>query len=333
MFNAMSLKFSTSNLSSPPVTYRNHFFMVILVMALFSFNEQGSAQPQSLPFSNSHFATVEGMKLHYRIWEPVQPNPALPWVFMVHGMGASTWSWEENAPALTSKGFTVVAADVPPFGFSDKNPDFNQSPQSRGRLFLDLISLVNPGAKWHLVGHSMGGGIVQAMAILDPERFERVVFVAPALFITPTAMAPRGAGLLRFRPFEWIAAGVGKITLVRPAKIRELLVSAYGTEPDPADVAEYHRALSQPGFARAFIRASAGSPAGDPLDGSRFDRVALAIWGDRDTWVPYARMTPTLKKLPTVESVLFEGAGHCPMNTHTLRFNNTITDFLLTSQY
>jgi len=276
---------------------------------------------------------VGDMKLHYRVWQPASPDSSLPWVFMVHGMGASTWSWEENAPALTAKGFTVVAVDVPPFGFSDKNPNFNQSPQSRGRLFLDLNDQIKPGVRWHLVGHSMGGGIVQAMAILDPDRIGRVVLVAPALFISPSSMVPRGSNLLRFRPFEWIAAGVGKVSLVRPAKIRELLVSAYGAEPDAVDVAEYHRALSQPGFARAFIRASSATSSGDPIDGSRFNRPALAIWGERDTWVPYARMTSTLTKLPTVESILFTGSGHCPMNTHTLRFNNTVTDFLLTSQY
>ncbi len=39
---------------------------------------------------------------------------------MVHGFAGSTYWWQTSAFYLSRYGFTVIAIDVPPFGFSDK---------------------------------------------------------------------------------------------------------------------------------------------------------------------------------------------------------------------
>ncbi len=280
------------------------------------------------PFNNSDFMDIGGMKLHYRIWPGSGSNDSLPRVLMVHGMGGSTWSWEENAPVLAAAGYTVVAVDVPPFGYSDKNPNFDQSVTSRAELLWKLINHLNPDVRWILTGHSMGGGIVQAMSILQPDKVDKVIFVDPALFSTREEKGPVKLSLLKFRPFEWIASGVGKAVLIRPKKIRDLLLSAYSAEPDSADVAEYYRALSQPGTARALIRSSTAAPSAATLDGKSFNKPALAIWGETDTWVPLQRMQPLLKQLPTIKVSVIPGAGHCPMETHPAKFNRLILEYL-----
>jgi pimeloyl-ACP methyl ester carboxylesterase len=247
---------------------------------------------------------------------------------MVHGFGGSTWSWEKNTPVLASSGFNVIAVDVPPFGYSGKNPDFNQSVDSRAELTWRLLNSIRPGQIWHLVGHSMGGGIIQAMAILNPGQVEKVVFTDPALFSNLSNTDKKQRSLLSFRPFQPIAAGLGRAILVRPAKIRKMLESSYGRQPDAIDVQEYYKALRQKGFALALIRSSAESRPITPLEGKSFNKPAIAIWGDHDTWVPLEQMKPLLEHLPTVEVIVIEGAGHLPMATHPELFNNEVLRFL-----
>jgi len=284
--------------------------------------------PSKKPFANSRFITVDGQVLHYRQWLPDFSNDSLPWVLMVHGMGGSTFSWEYNAPALAAAGYTVVAVDVPPFGYSDKDPDANQSVDHRSDLLWEFLNRIRPDSKWNLAGHSMGGGIVQCMAITNPVQVEKVLFVDPALFSNLDETPHRRGSALRFRPFEWIATGIGKATMIRPKGITKMLRSAYAREPDSTDVAEYYKALSQKGFARAFIRSTAKSKPAHPVDGRAFSKPALAIWGKKDTWVPLERSKSLLNQIPSIKVVVIEGAGHCPMATHPELFNKYVIQFL-----
>ena len=246
-------------------------------------------------------------------------------------MAGSTYSWERNAPVLAAEGYNVVAVDVPPFGYSEKDPNYNQSNDSRAALLWAFLNQINPNAQWNLIGHSMGGGIVQAMAIIHPERVNKVIFVDPALFGSPGGKTSYGPAILKFRPIEWIATGIGKLFLVRPKQIGKLLRSAYAAEPDAADVAEYYKALHQRGFARAFLRSSVKSKPLIPLDGLKFNKPALAIWGDKDTWVPLGPNQTLLDQLPTVKLQIIEGAGHCPMATHSNIFNDHVLQYLQTN--
>ncbi len=286
------------------------------------------APDPALPFRNSNFVETGGIKLHYRIWPAANKKATCPWILMVHGMSGSTYSWEYNAPVLAANGFNVLAVDVPPFGYSGKNTRFSQSAGNRAALLWKFLDQIQPGQKWILAGHSMGGGIVQAMAVTDPARVNKVVFVDPALSGPPAENRSYGTPLLRFPLFRWIAAGYGKVVLIRPAKIRQLLESAYGSEPPQADVDEYYHALSEPGFARAFLSARGKSGSSANPDGLAFNRPAIAIWGDKDTWVPLERSRPLLDRLPTIEVRIITGAGHVPMATHPAEFNRLALEFL-----
>lgn len=279
------------------------------------------------PFVNSNFISILDQMLHYRIW-PAAGTGNSPWILLVHGMGGSTFSWEYNAPVLAGAGFNVVAVDVPPFGYSDKNPDVNQSVDSRAGLLWKFLNQIQPGKKWHLVGHSMGGGIVQCMAIINPEQTEKVVFSDPALFFSMEDKSHASMPVFRFRPFEWIAVGIGKVAMIRRKGIEKMLRSAYAREPNPADVDEYLKALKIEGTARALVRSTAISRPVIPVDGTSFNKPSIAIWGEKDTWVPLEKSQPLLNQIPAIKVVVIEGAGHCPMATHADQFNQLVIQFL-----
>jgi 2-hydroxy-6-oxonona-2,4-dienedioate hydrolase len=307
--------------------------LVFMLSVLFPLNSGYSYRAQASerikPFSNSHFIEINKQTLHYRIWTPEVTTHALPGILMIHGMGGSTFSWEYNAPILAAAGYQVIAVDVPPFGYSDKDPDINQSIDSRSQLLWEFINRIQPDKRWHLIGHSMGGGIVQGMAIINPVQVEKVVFVDPALFRNnKTDKSHANMPLFRLRSLEWLAIAVGKTTLIRPKGITKMLRSAYAQEPNPADVEEYYKALSEKGTARALIRSTAVSKPVKEIDGLKFNKPAIAIWGDLDSWVPLTKSQPILDQLPSIKVIVIKGAGHCPMATHPNHFNELVIGFL-----
>lgn len=69
-------------------------------------------------------------------------------------------------------------------------------------------------------GHSMGGAIVQAMAIIESGRVHRVVFVAPALFnCLKKSKRTLSQRLITFWPVEHSLAIFGNLFLIRPKRI------------------------------------------------------------------------------------------------------------------
>jgi hypothetical protein len=64
------------------------------------------------------------------------------------------------------------------------------------------------------------------------------------------------------------------------------------------------------------------------IDGKAFNKPAIAIWGEKDTWVPLSQMQPIADQIPSIKIIVIEGAGHCPMATHADQFNNQLLHFL-----
>ncbi|PKP36366.1 MAG: hypothetical protein CVT98_08125 [Bacteroidetes bacterium HGW-Bacteroidetes-15] len=302
----------------------------LIVSVLFIFTIAFSLYSQvitpSKPFDNSEFLTVDGVKIHFRVWKSLTENDN-PWILLVHGFSGSTYSWNKNIEALSTSGYNIVAVDVPPFSYSDKSTKLNHSVDNRAELLLKFTHELNADTKWHLFGHSMGGGIVAAMAILKPEIVDKVVFVAPALFGKLEPGRSFRQKLIAFSPIEWTLAGIGKIFLIRESRIEKLIESAYGQKSSPEDVLGYFTPLNQNGMARAIISSFSKSNPTRSLDINDFNSPALAIWGANDSWVPYHSMKGYTDKMENLTIVIIKETGHNPMETDTELFNKIVLEY------
>ena len=94
------------------------------------------------------------------------PQNGTPVVF-VHGNGATATFWEEVMLALPA-GFRGIAPDMR--GYGDTEPLPVDATQGLGDMAADVLSLVVALdlGRYHLVGHSMGGGIAMKCAIARP---------------------------------------------------------------------------------------------------------------------------------------------------------------------
>jgi len=91
-------------------------------------------------------------------------------ILLIHGFGASTFTWRRIAPAL-AENYKVIAVDLKGFGQSDKPLDEHYSIFDQAKLIKQLI--VEKDLKnLVLIGHSYGGGISLMLALDEDPRLE-----------------------------------------------------------------------------------------------------------------------------------------------------------------
>lgn len=103
------------------------------------------------------------------------PEDGVPVVF-IHGNGSSATFWEETMLALPS-GFRSIAPDMR--GYGDTEPLPVDATLGLGDMVEDVHSLVQALelGRFHIVGHSMGGGIVMKYAIAYPQDLLSITLV------------------------------------------------------------------------------------------------------------------------------------------------------------
>jgi 3-oxoadipate enol-lactonase len=103
-------------------------------------------------------------------------------VVLVHGLTGTRELWKHQVPVL-AKQFRVITLDVRGHGESDKPP----GPYSVPRFAEDVVELLDQLEVFEatLVGLSMGGGIVQTLALDYPSRARALALVSTSSDFTP----------------------------------------------------------------------------------------------------------------------------------------------------
>ncbi len=277
---------------------------------------------RDLAYPESSFSIVEGIEMHYRVWD--SDREPLGNILLVHGFGASTFSWRYTAPALQKNGYRVVALDLPGFGLTERKIGFNHSSEARAAVAWQLLEMIDEGSDWHLVGHSMGGATVTAMALQKPDQVKSMVLAAGAL---STADRSRINWLFRYPPLgRWLRV-LSPRFLLTEKNVERMLASAYGRSLTADEVEGYFQPIAIKDSDLVLIELIKSSE--NPL----MDRVAdlkmpvLLIWGENDSWVPLQQGQNLLERFSSAELVVLPGEGHCPMETNPDLFNMKLLNF------
>lgn len=257
---------------------------------------EAARYPAGTPLQARH-VIVDGTRL--RLIDAGQGPPLI----LLHGFGASLYSWRHLLPPLVSAGYRVIAFDNRGFGFSDK-PRAGYDNAAYERLLVALMdSLRVPQAV--LVGHSMGGAIALETAVRDPGRVRGLVLLGSAGL---GVRSPLALSVVRWPLIGPILSGVrGR------AATAAVLRSTYGdpSRVTQADIDQYYAPVPEPGYPRAFRMV---------LRRFRFDALtgrlggvaapALLIWGGRDRWIPAAIGKDMASQMPRAAYVVLPDAGH-----------------------
>src|SRR5680860_1557297 len=93
-----------------------------------------------------------------------------PPLLLIHGFGASTYTWRHIAPEL-ARTHRVIAVDLKGFGQSDKPFDSRYSVFDQAELLAQLIE-DRDLRDLTVVGHSFGGGVALVLALEADKRLK-----------------------------------------------------------------------------------------------------------------------------------------------------------------
>ncbi len=277
---------------------------------------------RAVPVSEELFAPVAGgVELCYQTFGDPTGDPLL----LVMGLGGPmTWWDPELCAALARRGFFVVRYDNRDTGRSTKiggrvrRGDLLRAFAGRGRrppytlddMARDAFGLLDHLgiSAAHVAGVSMGGMIVQTMAVLEPARVRSVTSIMSTTGrrtvgwqhpkLLPMLIAPRGPGRAPY------------------AETSARLWQFIGSPAYPQDHAEVLRRAEETwdrGFSASGVMRQMLAILAQPDRSPRLRNLtvpALVIHGDKDRMVHVSGGRATAGAIPGAELLLVPGMGH-----------------------
>lgn len=117
---------------------------------------------------SDNWIKINSLNIHY-----YKAGHGYPLV-IIHGSGDGARSWKRNMVALACH-YTVYIPDLPGFGLSEALPPSNGLPELV-QFVADFTRAIGL-QRFHLVGHSIGGGIALQHSIKFPDTISKLVLV------------------------------------------------------------------------------------------------------------------------------------------------------------
>ncbi|HKS98293.1 MAG TPA: alpha/beta hydrolase [Rugosimonospora sp.] len=309
-----------------------------------------------LPFDESLTVTgPDGLDLYVEVVEPtdgVELDPGFdfvtdspePTLVFVHGFCLDMGTFHFQRAALTRLGdYRMVFYDQPGHGRSAKLADGEYTLDSLGESLKAVLDATVPTGPVVLIGHSMGGMTVMALAELYPELFldrvRGVVFMSTSGGKLDEVSQGIPDFLARFGPLLPVVISSGRLTSgvidsVRRAStdLAWLLTRRYGFgdgKPSPHVVSYVEHMNSTTGteVVVRYLRAlytHARYPALEVLKRTR----VLVLCGEKDQLTPLAHSEEIARLVPDAELVVVPDAGHVVMLEFPDVVNAALLDFL-----
>ena len=246
---------------------------------------------------------------------------------LLHGFGASSFSWRGNLGPL-SQHYRVLVPDLPGHGRTPAAaaPDFRLETLSRELLHLLDCQGVPQAA---LAGNSLGGSLALLLARDHPERFPALVLLAPGVAVRRLPWF--------FYPLRLPLLGLALVLFLGPWTARMALHHSYYrweliTPEVIAGFAPTFRTLANRLALRRLVCQV------DPLSLSQAESLLgeirqplCLIWGERDRILPKKQAFWLKERLPQAELHILSEVGHAPQEEAPERVNEIIIAFLARS--
>ena len=232
---------------------------------------------------------------------------------VIHGGGDSGRAWLENAAEL-SKNYQVYLPDLPGFGHSKAiDEDFDLSSYV---TFVEDFSRSLGLGHFHLVGHSLGGGIALNYALKFPHKIERLVLISSLCLGREIALWSR---ILSLPIFYRIA----KKTIVSVFKAIGWLVRKINYPLEK---------VTPPSLFRMSIGKSIMSIKGQTtVLANRLSELlmpTLLVWGAKDPIVPVRHAILAAERIPNCQVRVFQDSGHSVYRHRIREFSDLMVRFL-----
>ncbi len=248
-------------------------------------------------------------------------------VLLVHGSVGWARMWRPTQVALAAEGYRAIAFDMPPMGWSFRDPAGDYSRQTQGQRLLALVTAL--GVRPVVVAHSFGAGAAAEAAMADPAAFAGLIVVSGAIGLDgPDGGAPPWPLGNSFMRELAVSASVTNPSAMGPL-LRYFLHRKEAATPEVIDM--LLQPIRRPGTTSAIADwlPSLLVPPSVALSTQADAWGALALpvaflWGDRDTATPLA-LGQRLADLTGGPLTVLAEVGHIPQIEAPTEFQTALS--------
>lgn len=256
----------------------------------------------------------------------VNPPPLLPFqrvgvgvpLVLVHGYLGGSGQWAAPLPLL-SPHFEVVTLDLAGYG---KANHLTAPTDLADHARSVLATLNHMGIKrFHLLGHSMGGMVVQEIASQAPHRVDKLVLYATG----PLGCIPGR--------FETMARSRERLREDGVQRTARRICATWLLDREASPAFEALAALASQASEQA---ASAGLSAMESWDGrerlGRIGQDTLVIWGEHDRSYAWSQIELLWRGIPHASLAVVPGCAHALHLERSALFCTLLVEFLASDQ-
>lgn len=233
---------------------------------------------------------------------------------LVHGYLGGSNQWDAQLPLL-SQHFEIVTLDLAGYGMANHlTAPTDLADHARNVLAtLDHMGI----ERFHLLGHSMGGMVVQEIMRLAPHRVNKLVLYATG----PLGIIPGR--------FESMARSRERLKEDGVQRTARRICATWLLDREASPAFEALAALATQSSEQA---ASAGLSAMESWDGrehlSRIEQATLIIWGESDRTYGWSQIEMLWRSIPRASLAVLPACAHAVHLERNALFCTLLVEFL-----
>jgi len=243
-------------------------------------------------------------------------------LLFLHGLTSRADRFVRTLKPFAEAGYHVYAIDLPGHGFASKRADIDHSISGYRDFVLGFLDRIGV-RQAVLIGASLGGHVLAAVACKQPERAEKLVMIGSL------GLAPLPAARI-----AQIRQGIGNMSR-EALRARLLTVFSDPRHVTDALVEEDLRVNTSPGVKESFDRFLDYMAArfNDDLVVEGLRRLGarvplLLLWGEEDKSVAVEVGHAARRELPDANLATIARVNHTPYIENPEAFNRIVLDFL-----
>ena len=300
-------------------------------------------------WGESKYWSYKDLRVHFRVTGE-ESNPP---IVLIHGFGASSDHWRNNAEIFASEGFRVFGIDLIGFGKSEQNLQSkikhleNQFWANQLASFLDEIVDIQKNGKVILIGNSLGALTAITTLSNRPELIKTIiaaplpepVFVNPIKFSFPNWLLKVKSFLIKIVfhlfPLKTLVNLISRTKLITFALQSAYVRSISNDIPLQRIVTVPSRRINASKALRAMCIGMSNRPnsAKGPSIIEKIQNLPnrppiLLIWGKQDKLIPIFLAKKLIKLHPWIKLTVINEAGHCLHDELPNHFNQIVMKWL-----
>ena len=300
-------------------------------------------------WGESKYWSYKDLRVHFRVTGE-ESNPP---IVLIHGFGASSDHWRNNAEIFASEGFRVFGIDLIGFGKSEQNLQSkikhleNQFWANQLASFLDEIVDIQKNGKVILIGNSLGALAAITTLSNRPELIKTIIaaplpepfFINPIKFSFPNWLLKVKSFLIKIVfylfPLKTLVNLISRTKLITFALQSAYFRSISNDTPLKRIVTVPAKRVNASKALRAMCIGMSNRPnsAKGPSIIEKIQNLPnrppiLLIWGKQDKLIPIFLAKKLIKLHPWLKLTVVNEAGHCPHDELPKHFNQIVMKWL-----